>query len=383
MNKILFAQIFIIVLLFVSILLFSIEYVRYKRYNRIFSKDYLSTYKKNRLRKYYPFIPKYKSIKYNKASSFLIKVGWDISVESLYVYKWLLFLIGITLAMGIQITNQYMFIDQIKKDINYNKIIIDDYVEQTQQAVKLEIELYDYVNMNLDKNTAIFKKQHKNMYLEYIANLLLNNQINNDESVENISKRLFEKIRTIRVLEGNLGIFLWGLLVSVLLYCLPDFMGFVKIKLIEDKKDWEVIHCIYTFSIFGRLVPYSVKQVLECMSIISTYYKPLLNCLLEGIKKGTSSTFYDDILEKVDNEDMYELIETMKLASNTGVLNSVEDMDVLAEQKLKWMEIKGIERREQKKLYAMTFVAIMFLLGGIYFSYGLTIIANPSNMIPK
>ncbi len=368
-------------LIALSILLY--EFIKYRKLKKLFQRDYLADLRRKSVRRYNLLIPRADSSKYKAVQMFIAKAGWNISVEGFFTYKLVLFLTGILLVISIQTTNQYMRLNQILNDVNYNKIIIDNYIAPTPEAVKLELNLYSLVDENVRKSKVLYNADYTKMNLEYIQNLLTDCGYEIRENIEVTSRRLLEKLRAIRAIKGDYTIYLWGILISIFLYIIPEIIGNLKIKLIEDRKDWEVLNCIYAFSIFGRLPPYSVKLVLENMSIVTESYKPLVNQLLEGIKKGYGEKVFDEVLERTDNDDMYELFETMKLACDTGILNAVDDIDEVAEQKLKWMEIQGIKRRNAKRLYAMTFVALMFLLAGIYFSYGLTILSNPAYLMPK
>ena len=92
---------------------------------------------------------------------------------------------------------------------------------------------------------------------------------------------------------------------------------------------------------------------------------------------------FDAALESVDRDELYELIETMKLARRTGLVNCVDDIEDAIDNTIKWIEIENITRRRTKMLYAMTAVAVVMALGSIYFAYGLTVISNPANMLLK
>ncbi|MDF2531133.1 MAG: hypothetical protein K0Q65_714, partial [Clostridia bacterium] len=150
------------------------------------------------------------------------------------------------------------------------------------------------------------------------------------------------------------------------------------------KKNWEILNCMIVFSTFGRMQPYSVLNILEHMAIATEVYKPLIEALIEGIKKGgRQEEAFDTALESVDRDELYELIETMKLAKVTGLVNAVDDLDDTITNTIKWIEIENIKRRRAKMLYAMSAMAVVIGLGCIYFAYGLTVISNPANMLMK
>jgi hypothetical protein len=130
--------------------------------------------------------------------------------------------------------------------------------------------------------------------------------------------------------------------------------------------------------------PFSVLNILEHIVIVTDVYKPLFEALIEGLKKGgKQDEAFDAALETVDRDELYELLETMKIARRTGLIHSVDDVEDTINNTIKWIEIENITRRRTKMLYAMTAMAVVMGLGCIYFAYGLTVISNPANMIIK
>ncbi|MFZ5352213.1 MAG: hypothetical protein ACOZCL_05750 [Bacillota bacterium] len=375
-------QITVMAVLIAVLIVLLLEYIRYLKLKRLFKSDYLRSYKQKAVRKFPIIVPAYKSNRYNAAAGLMEKAGWNISVEHFYICKAFLFLIALAVLISVNTTNGNIEIEHVIEDANYKKAAIDTHVHTVPETVELEKSLFELVNNSYIDNKELFAKKLKAMNLEYIQHIISQSGLEIKENLDTVAKRLLEKLLYIRAKQSDYGVYIFIFLFSLLFYMLPDFLAFVKIKLIEDKKEWEVLNCIYAFSIFGSLPPYSVRNVLESMEMVTEAYKPLISKLLEGIKKGASDRVFDEVLERVDNDDLYELLETMKLACDTGILDSIEDLDEMAEQKQKWMDIRGLRRRRTKRLYAITLVALMFLLAGIYFSYGLTLLANPTYLVP-
>ncbi len=377
------AQLIVLALFAMVLIVLLMEYISFIKYKGIFPEDYLRKYKRKRAARYKLLVPSSSSIRYRKTEELLSKAGWTISVEYFFVSKALLFIVALTLIVNIQATNQRLRVEEVIKDINYRRIAFESQVKVTPEAVKLEEKLYKLVNGSINKGNELYRQENEGMYLEYIQNLIIGSDFDIAEDLGNTAKRMFEKLKTIEAERNNLVMVISALIAAMLIYMLPDLLASIKLKLIEDRKDWEVLNCIYAFSIFGSMPPYSVRTVLESMEMVTEEYKPLINKLLEGVKKGAAAKVFESTMEGIKNEDLYELLETMRLACDTGMLNAAGDMDGLADQKLKWMEITGLKRRRGKRLYAMTLVAVMFLLAGIYFSYGLTIMSNPAYLFPK
>jgi hypothetical protein len=350
---------------------------------KLFRQEYIRVIYAKTARKLYPFVPKQDSVKYKSTKKFLASIGWKISVESIYLSKWSMFSVTFFMLVTIQTTNMMIELRQIVNDVNYNHNAIETLKEETQLNIVLEKQLFELVDENIEKGSQIYNKQNKTMYIEYIESLISKQGIEIDE-VKSTAQRLYLKLLETRMMRNGVSPYIYILLISTLVYYLPDILGQIKRKLIEDKKNWEILNCMIVFSIFGRMPPYSVLNILEHMVIITEVYKPVLEALIEGLKKGgKQEEAFDAALQAIDRDELYELIETMKLARNTGLVNSVDDVDDSITNTIKWIEIENITRRHTKMLYAMSAVAIVMTLGCIYFAYGLTVISNPANMLMK
>jgi hypothetical protein len=351
---------------------------------RLFRKEYIKVINKRTVQKLYPFVPKPNSSKYKRTKRFLSSIGWEISVEGIYLCKWGMFAVMIFLLVTIQTTNTSIVLNEIIRDVNYNHNIIETLKSETEQNIILEKQLYYIVDENLDKSKKIFNKQNKQFYISLIESLILDRSMEVGEDLNNTAQRMYYKVLETRTIRNGIIPYMYIILFAALTYNIPDILGQIKKKLIEDKKNWEILNCMIVFSTFGRMPPYSVLNILEHMVIATEVYKPLLEALIEGLKKGgKQEEAFDAALADVDRDELYELIETMKLSKVTGLINSVDDVDESINNTIKWIEIENIKRRRAKMLYAMSAMAVVMGLGCIYFAYGLTVISNPTNMLVK
>ncbi|OGO78081.1 MAG: hypothetical protein A2Y23_15475 [Clostridiales bacterium GWB2_37_7] len=384
MNILLIAQIAATLLLVIVLCLYIAVAVRNIRLNRLFSKEYIKAIHTKSARKLYPFVPKPNSSKYISTKRFLNSVDWKISVEGIYLCKWCMFAAALFILVTIQTTNRSIELKEIIQDVNYKHKIIETLRADTPTNIALEKQLYDLVDVSITKSNDIFSKKNRQMYIEYIENLILQQGVEIGGDLGSTAQRLYDKVLQIRTIRSNIAPYIYIILISILVYHLPDILGQLKKKLIEDKKNWEILNCMIVFSIFGRMPPFSVLAILENMVIATEVYKPLLEALVEGLKKGgRQEAAFDAALEAVDREELYELIETMKIARRTGLINSIDDVDDTITNTVKWIEIENISRRRTKMLYAMTAMAVVVGLGCLYFAYGLTVISNPANMLIK
>ena len=357
---------------------------RMLKLRRMFNKDYVRFIGAKAVSRLYPFIPRKESKKYKSTKRFLTSIGWRISVEDIYLFKWFLFSALLFILVTIQTTNIRIQVEDILQDVNYRHNMIETLREDTPENIYLEKQLFKLVDQELDKDNALYNSSNKQMYVEYIEHLLEKKGLEVGSEISAMASRLYYKVLETRILKSSFRPYIYILLIACLGYYLPDLLGQIKRKLIEDKKNWEILNCMIIFSIFGRTPPFSIQSILEHMIIATEVYRPLLERLLEGIKKGGAQEHaFDEALEVVDRDELYEIIETMKLARQTGLVNSVENIDDTIDNTIKWIEIENITRRRTKMLYAMTAVAVVMALGCIYFAYGLTVISNPANMIMR
>jgi hypothetical protein len=121
--------------------------------------------------------------------------------------------------------------------------------------------------------------------------------------------------------------------------------------------------------------------VLSNIIAIADIYKPIINEALNSIKSGKGEAAFDNLLQRVENQELYELLEAMRLSMNTGLLNMVDNIDEMAMNQLKWLEIKSIKRRRSKQVIAMVPVVLVMLMAMVYFSYSLSTLSNPMNFI--
>lgn len=384
MNIIYLAQTTAVILLCIVLCLHVSLIMGQRKLKHLFSKEYIKVIQIRSVRQLYPFVPKISSSKYHRTKRFLTSIGWNVSVEGIYLCKWTLFAITFFVLVTIQTTNTAMELKEIVLDINYNHNIVDTLKQDTPQTVALEERLFDLANQNLTEGNDLYKRQNKQVYVEYIENLFRSQGLEAGEKLGETAERIYQKVLRTRMIRSSVTPYIYISLFSCLVYYAPDLLGQIKKKLIEDKKNWEILHCLIIFSIFGRMPPFSVVNILEHMAIATEVYKPIFESLIEGLKKGgNQEQVFDAALEAVDRDELYELIETMKIARKTGLVNTVDDVEDTIGNTIKWIEIENITRRHSKTLYAMTAVAVVIGLGCIYFAYGLTVISNPANMLIK
>ena len=378
-------QAFAIALLVTVISILAYQYFRYRRIKRLYRADYAKKSFIKSISRFLLTIPGYKSRRYKNAEGLIINSGLRISVEGFYLAKTLLFIFGLVFFLSIQTTNTFIRYDEIISDLNMEKTLIDAAAEPEANVLQLEKEVFTHIERNLSKREASLKEltdeKNSRMFIDYIAVQINNKWTELGENAGEMAKRMYRKLISIRSIETDYLIYLTSFGLAIILYFIPDVIGHVKIMLIEDKRDWEILNYIYVFSMFGRMPPFNIKNVLSNILVISDIYKPMINEALNNIKSGKGEGAFEDLLRKVENQELYELFESMSLSMSTGLLNIVDNVDEMAVNQLKWLEIKSIRRRKSKQVIAMVPVVLVMLVSAVYFSYSLSTLSNPMNFI--
>lgn len=332
-----------------------------------------------------PLMPRYKSKRYCSKEELITDSGLGISIEGFYLAKTLMFVLGLVFFVSIQTTNAYMLYENTINDLNIEKSLLDEAVDPDAESLKLEREIFNYFNDCLTSDKVTLKElsgeSNAERYRELIKTQIRSHWASIGGKADEIAGRMYYKLIRIRTIEKNCGIYVKALAAAVFLYFVPNLIAGIKLKLIEDKRDWEILNYIYVFSIFGRMPPYNIKNVLSNILVIADIYKPIIAEALNGIKSGNGEAAFAGLLQRVKSEVLYELLEAMRLSMSTGLLKLADNIDEMAANELKWLEIKSIKRRKSKQVIAMIPVVLIMLIAVVYFSYSLSILSNPVNFI--
>ncbi len=329
-------------------------------------------------------MPEYKSRRYRKTEGLIINSGLRISVEEFYLAKTLLFVLGFVFFISVQTTNSFIIYDYVISDLNMGKTLIDD-AAPNDYTLQLEKEVFIHIDSSLPKGKAALKElkdvNNTPIYIEYIEAQIRGKWAELEEYSGEMAEKMYKKLIKIRMIETDYLTYLTSFILAIILYFIPNIIGHIKLILIEDKRDWEILNYIYVFSMFGRMQPFNIKNVLSNILVISDIYKPIVNEALNNINSGKGEEAFDSLLEKVENQELYELLESMRLSMSTGLLNIVDNIDEMAANQLKWLEIKSIKRRKSKQVIAMVPVVLVMLAAVVYFSYSLSTLSNPMNYL--
>lgn len=371
-------------LLLVLIAIVTYEFINYRRMKVDFTEELLRSHLRSTFRKYIFFLPQPNGAKFKHIQKLITDAGWTISVESFYLVRVAMLTVGFILLVSVKFTNIEVSIQEIVDDVNFKKSGFDTeaiYIKETAENIDKDRAIYDRVDTLFKDNSKLFNVKLRDDNIAEIEQIIINSGIELAESTYAAARKNYFKLLAVRLIENDYTQYAAIFLLILALYFLPIFLAMIKISLIMSKKDWEVLNLINVFSIFGMLPPYDIKVVLENMLIVSNVYKPIITELYEGVKNAKGDELFDSVLEKIDNDDMYKLIESIKISNTTGLLNEAEKLMRKNESRLKKIDIKNIKKREAKLRYALIPLALVMLIGSLYFMLGTNFISNPNNLL--
>ena len=373
-----------IALLITAIFAFVHQYFKYQKIKRLYRADYARKSCLKSISSFLPNMPGYKSKRYRNTEALIINSGLRVSIEEFYLVKTLLFVFGFIFFVSVQTTNIFILYDDIISDLNIEKTLIDA-TEPNDYTLQLEKDVFTYISSGLPKREVALKELKKEsnseIFIEYIEAQIRSKWAESGEHTGEMAERMYKKLIKTRTIEADYLIYLTSLIAAIIMYFIPNITGHLKLILIEDKRDWEILNYIYVFSMFGRMPPFSIKNVLSNILAISDIYYPIINEVLNNLNSGKGEEAFDSLLQKVENQELYELLESMRLSISTGLLNIVDNIDEMAGNQLKWLEIKSIKRRKTKQVIAMVPVVLTMLASMVYFSYSLSTLSNPMNYL--
>lgn len=319
--------------------------------------------------KYKYIIPDKSGKTYNSIKFLLTNIGWNTPVEYFYFLKYSLAFVIMIGSLLITLTNVNLRINTIVNDLNYGRNITDYSVLPSAEMAKQESLLINETESYLNGLPININEQDSQLFVQaYIDS----KNITYDSS-QIVAKRVFLKLKEIERVKDNDSTYLFMIIMSYITFYVPNILMILKLKLMDGKKDWEAINCMTVYSVMGRLPPYKIDIIISSMRDISKIFKNIITSFGEAVKMKDKNEI-DDILNSVDDEGMAEVFETLVLASEIGVNETVDNVDDLLENKIKWIEITSKKRRQLKILIAFIPVTLIMLFLFQYLIYGLNLV---------
>lgn len=363
MEILIIKYILILIISFYFLVFLNIA-LKYRKVKKLYGTAYISKKVIDTL-KFKFLVPKYNSKRYDNTKYNLANTGWHLSVESFYIIKHFICFLTLIISMLITNTNIDINIKSISTNLNYGNNISGINIVPNAEVVEKEQQLLKKVDRYLhDLDINIYNEDT----IKYIETFIANENIDYDNP-NSVALRVLQKIKDINSVE-NIKMYILIILISYLMYSLPNYLVFIKLQLNDSKKDWEIINYMTVYSVIGRIPPYTIDNILDCMLDISKIYRPILNEFKDSLKENKTKNI-ESIVDKINDDTMKEMLETIVLANEIGVLETVSSIDDMLENKMHWMDITSRKRRNLKSALAMIPIGIILLLMYNYLMSGL------------
>ena len=326
--------------------------------------------KKNAKKKYFergrPFVSK----KRPEVKRLLVNIGWNVSTEQFYIIKLVVAFLGLVISFAVIETNREITIESIKRDINYQRTVAEDGLQESEELIQYEILLLEKSKRALEINKIQISDLNS---LEIIESTIKDQA--NYENYQVIAKRLKLKIEAIEETKNNVKPLLMCLLITYLMYIGPEKLGKIKLKLINNKKDWETLNCMATYSIVSKFPNCKIETIINGMADVTTIYKGVIGEYGEALKKRNTKEC-TEILESIDEEGMEELLEQLEIANVQGISVTNNIIEDLIQTKMEWLQITATKRRKVKLSVTFIPICIILFLLFTYMMYGMTVIST-------
>lgn len=363
----------------IALLYIIMQYMYYIKVIKLYnSSDYYRQYLKRQIQSFYPLVPKWGSKRYIGIGRIITEAGWGLSVEEIYIIKYLLLIVTFVLLVGIKATNLSLDIEGIKENMHYKKVVMDTLTKDTKENTLKEKRLVEYFYEDAKEKNVFSLANSADEFPEYIVNMLKQKGWGYpDEDTETTAWKIYYKIMDIYHAENSKSSYMVILIASIAAFHIPESVAKLKIKLIAEKKNWEVNNLAIVYSVFGCMPPYSVENIIDNMVMAADVFKNTIIRLRDGIKDAKGEHIYSEILEQVENEELYELIENMQFNSEIGLVNTIKNIDEMIEHNIENIKVMNIYRRDSKNLYSMIPAVIVLTIALLYAAYGIVPLANP------
>ncbi|HBY20627.1 MAG: hypothetical protein A2Y24_03645 [Clostridiales bacterium GWE2_32_10] len=366
-------NILVITIIFINIV---IIYLKYRYYKKLYGKHHKSLFLKEIYKKFGFVLPEEKTKQYKKIKKKLFEAGWDIPVYKYVFAKYILLILSALLFVNVVITDKESKINEIAQNINYGKLSTDVRLKATDEDETKEKKMYDNLKTKININEV--NDRNIGEYVKCTSEYIKQNHSSITESSEITAKRIIQKLIDINLIEEGVDEYMLSLFLAILIYFIPDILCFLRQYLIEDKKHWETIISIFTYCIFAKIPPYRTSNIVENIIEVTDVYKKTFEKINYSIKNGKGEQAINEMIRDNSLDDeLLELLETIKLTITTGVETTVQNMEALAEGAIEWQKIKQAGKRNKKYMILIPLLLAILMLCFDYVMYGLTeIIAN-------
>lgn len=319
--------------------------------------------------------PDKKSKKYRNLQKLFLNIDWKLNVEQFYIYRYCIVFIILLIGLLVNQTNINIQNDLIINDVNYKRSIMDNSVMLSDELKDKERKLFYETQGYLINNNIPLKSENLS---EIIDEFIKSKKIDYD-TIEAVSKRIYLKIIALSNRTNNLSKYTLILFFAYIGFNLPKILAKLKLILVNNKKDWDTLNCMTVYSLTARLPPYKIASVIENIISITQIYKNLFTDFQVFLQNNEKENM-EQLLNNVSDDNASEILETLTLANELGVNETVQNIDDLQENAVKWLEISADKKRQIKSIISIVAVFIVMFLLFEYLMFNLNSINQLSSL---
>ena len=231
------------------------------------------------------------------------------------------------------------------------------------------IRIYNLWNVN--------GRHHVHIDAQVIAEMYLEKEYPERDTNKSLANRLVTKLAKVYMIKNDYTPYIKNIMYALVAFFIPDLAILFQLHLMKGKKDWEILHCLISYSVVASLPPKTPEAVLQGMSEVSVIYSDLIEEFRVELAKGSlDDSKIEEIIDTVEDNDMQQILETLVVASEIGIDETVENIDDQLANKMEWMAINSTVRREIKTSMSFAFVVIIFLSLFDYLMYHMNMLNN-------
>lgn len=316
----------------------------------------------------YNLVPGEDNPKHRRFRMLFLSAGWNITVGLFYVIKFAIALGILVLSLMIANTNNNIQMTEVVTNLNYGRSMMDQPIEPTAALIKQEGNLLTRFRVHLETlGVSPTNPKANDIAGKYIET----NDITYD-SADILATRLVGKSTEIDHLEENSMQLLIILFLAIACYFAPNILLAVKLEFVKNNRDWQMINCLTTYSVMGRLPPYRVDSVIKSMQDVSDIYRQPFNDFKDVLDRNKVNEL-DDIVMETKDDDLSQMFEMLILGSEIGINNTVENVDDMLDMKVKWLDVNAAKKRQSKFIMSFIPVGIVMVLLYTYALQGLSV----------
>ena len=310
--------------------------------------------------------PKENTKTYNYYKKLIDKAVSQIGVDDLFNIKFLVTIVVLSLILLIAKSNVYYQATDVVEDIKDSSVMLYSTDKKDEDANKKEVmekkkkEREIFYKLKNNFSISELKKNEAGAVNRIAMFLYTNNIKTKDEQVEDIARRMFDKLKKY---DDAQNIDYFGILLMVIIaFFTPEGFLYIRSFLVKYFIYNEFLQLEVTAIMVGKLEPIKVEEILNVLSENSKYFKKYIDEIRYNyfdVKNGHSKAF-DSVIARISHKELRYLMKSLQQAAESDLKITIENLE---NQRKSNKEFRNI--REQNKLKQKDLLGIMIILGAL------------------